>query len=337
MERPIVTGILSYGMSGRVFHAPFVDTHSSFQFYAVTERSKKNAAKRYPGIISYNSIEELVEDPKIELVIVNTPNHLHYEHTKLALSAGKHVLVEKPFTATVAQAKELFELGKANECKVMVYQNRRWDSDFQSIKNVVEHGKLGDLVEVHFRFDRYRKEISQKYFKEEPLPASGLSYDLGPHLLDQIIALFGKPDSYVKTTGTYRPESKVDDFFNVHLKYPKGLNVFVTGNLQVVNPLPSFVLHGTKGSFVKKRTDVQEAQLEKAMSPLDPKYGFEPHGSEGILTTLKADGSHLTHYNTALKGNYTRLFDAVFECIRLDVPYPIKEDEILCQLEILES
>ena len=337
MEKPIITGILSYGMSGRVFHAPFIETNPSFQLYAVTERSQKKAATRYPRIISYNSVEELVNDSKIELVVVNTPNNLHYEHAKLALMAGKHVLVEKPFCANSEQARELFELGRENNCKVMVYQNRRWDSDFQSIKTVIDQGKLGDLVEVHFRFDRYRKEISAKAFKEEPLPASGLSFDLGPHLLDQVISLFGKPESFIKTTGTYRPESKVDDFLHVHLKYPKGLNVFVTANLQVVNALPSFVLHGTQGSFVKKRTDVQEAQLEKNILPTDPGYGFEPHGSEGILTTLNADGAHLIQHNTALKGNYSRLFEAVFEYIRLDMPFPIKEEEVIWQLEILEA
>ncbi|WP_207420800.1 Gfo/Idh/MocA family oxidoreductase [Desertivirga brevis] len=337
MERPIVTGILSYGMSGRVFHAPFIHTSDRFELRAVAERSKKKAAERYADIKSYNSVEELLADPEIEMVIVNTPNHLHFDHARLALNAGKHVLVEKPFTATSDQAKELFELARVKDCKVMVYQNRRWDSDFQSVKTVIEQGKLGNLIEVHFRFDRYRKEISPKYFKEEPLPASGLSYDLGPHLLDQVISLFGKPESFVKNTGVYRPESRVDDFFHFHLKYPAGLNVFVTGNLQVVSPLPSFVLHGSKGSFVKKRTDVQEAQLERSILPTDPNYGFEPNGSEGILTTLKPDGTPATQYNTALKGNYVRLFEAVYNYVRLDVPYPIKENEIIWQLELLES
>ncbi|WP_207533315.1 Gfo/Idh/MocA family oxidoreductase [Desertivirga arenae] len=337
MERPIVTGILSYGMSGRVFHAPFVHTSELFELRAVTERSKKKAAERYHGIRSYDSVEDLLADQEIELVIVNTPNHLHYEHAKLALNAGKHILVEKPFAANSEQAKELFELARLKDKKIMVYQNRRWDSDFQSVKTVIEQGRLGELIEVHFRFDRYRKEISPKYFKEEPLPASGLSYDLGPHLLDQVISLFGKPESFVKTTGIYRPDSRVDDYFHFHLKYPNGLNVFVTGNLQVVNPLPAFVLHGTKGSFIKRRTDVQEAQLEKSVLPTDPNYGFEPSGSEGILSTLKADGTAITQYNTALKGNYVRLFDAVYNYVRSDVPYPIKEDEIVWQLELLES
>jgi len=336
MTKQITTGILSYGMSGRVFHAPFIHTHPEFQLYAVVERSEKKAAERYPDIISYNSIEQMFDDPIIELIIVNTPNYLHYEHTKLALEAGKHVLVEKPFAATPEQAKELFELGKKNSCKVMVYQNRRWDSDFQTVKKIVQDGVLGNLIECHFRFDRYRKEISVKKFKEEPFAASGLSFDLGPHLLDQVISLFGKPVSWSKTTGTYRPDSKVDDYLHVHLQFPQGANVFVTASLQTVKPLPSFVLHGTKGTFTKQRTDVQEEQLEKAILPTDWEYGIEPDGSEGVLSVMTDEGIETQHF-AALKGNYVRLFDAVYECIRFNAEYPIKEDEIIVQLEILAS
>jgi scyllo-inositol 2-dehydrogenase (NADP+) len=239
MEDQIVTGILSYGMSGRLFHAPFVDTHNGFNLYAVTERSQKKAIERYPEIKSYDSVDELLNDPKIELVIVNTPNNTHYEFAKKALEAGKHVLVEKPFAASSAEAKELFDLGRKMNKHVLVYQNRRWDTDFQSVKTAVESGKLGKLIELHFRFDRYRKEISPKAFKENPFPASGIGFDLGPHLLDQVISLFGRPLKWTKTSGSFRPGSIVDDYMNVHLLYPEGLNVYVTANLLTAHPLPS--------------------------------------------------------------------------------------------------
>lgn len=337
MGNQIVTGILSYGMSGRLFHAPFIDTHKHFKLYAVTERHEKKAALRYHDLISHNSVDDLIADTKIELVIVNTPNNTHYEFSKKALLAGKHVLVEKPFAATSAEAKELFDLSRTVNRKVMVYQNRRWDSDFQSVKTAIESGSLGNLIEVHFRFDRYRREISKKAFKENPLPASGLSYDLGPHLLDQIISLFGKPLKWFKTLRTFRPDSKVDDYMNVHLIYPGGLNVFVTASLLTAYPLPAFVLHGTQGSFVKDRVDVQEAQLDMEISPLDRSYGIEPDGAEGIMTTIDAEGNKSSSYHTAVKGNYNRLFDAVYAQIRKDEPYPVKEEEILWQLEILES
>lgn len=337
MQNPIVTGILSYGMSGRLFHAPFVDSHKGFNFYAVTERTEKKSQIRYPEVISYNSVEELIADPEIELVIVNTPNNTHYEFAKKALFAGKHVLVEKPFAATSAEAKELFDLARTVNRKVMVYQNRRWDTDFQSVKTAIEGAELGKLIEVHFRFDRYRREISKKAFKENLLPASGLSYDLGPHLLDQVISLFGKPSKWFKVLRTFRPDSKVDDYMNVHLIYPGGLNVFVTASLLTAHPLPAFVLHGTNGSFIKDRTDIQEEQLNNEVSPLDKSYGVEPDGLEGLMITIDADGNKISNYSTALKGNYSRLFDAVYAQIRKNEPYPVKEEEIIWQLEILEG
>lgn len=337
MSHPVVTGILSYGMSGRVFHAPFVDINPDFHLYAVTERHRKVAGQRYPEIVSYNSVDELLGDKSIELVIVNTPNNTHYEYAKKALLAGKHVLVEKPFASSSSEARDLFDTARENNRKVMVYQNRRFDSDFLSVKRVVESGEPGALIEVHFRYDRYRRELSQKLFKEEPLPASGLTYDLGPHLIDQVISLFGKPLSSVKTTGIFRQGSRVDDYINVHLKYPGGLNVYVTSSLLVASPLPAFVVHGTRGSYIKARTDVQEEQLDKGLSPADAAYGVEPDGSEGQLTIIDEEGNKETQYVTSVRSNYNHLFNAVYQHIRNDQPFPVKEEEIMWQMHILEN
>ncbi|MHB1178347.1 MAG: Gfo/Idh/MocA family protein, partial [Daejeonella sp.] len=148
--QPINTGLLAYGMSGRIFHAPFIHTHPGFRLNAVTERHDKKANQFYPDIKSYKTTDELINEKSIELVVVNTPNNTHFEYAKQALMAGKHVLVEKPFTTSLSEAKELFKLGKKVQRKVMAYQNRRWDSDFKSVKNIVESGKLGKLIEVHF-------------------------------------------------------------------------------------------------------------------------------------------------------------------------------------------
>lgn len=328
---------MSYGMSGKVFHAPFVNAHPGFKFYAITERSKKEAANVYPGVISFDSVDEMIEDPAIELIIINTPNYTHYDYADRALRAGKDILVEKPFTATSAEAKELFALADELGRKIFFYQNRRWDSDFNAVRNVIESGQLGKLNEVHFRYDRYRMAIGPKTFKEEPIAASGLMYDLGPHLLDQAISIFGKPDSFHKILGKNRPDSKVDDYFSIHLAYPNSVNVFVHSNLLLLDPLPAFVVHGNKGSFHKQRSDSQEEQLLKGGKLTDPGYGIEPEGSEGKLTLIDDDGNKTVSSVASLNGNYLSLFDAVYESIANDAPYYVTREQVLTQLQILEA
>lgn len=328
---------MSYGMSGKVFHAPFINAHPGFKLYAITERSKKEAEKDYPGILSYNTIDEIIDDPAIELIIINTPNYTHYDYASRSLRAGKDILVEKPFTATSVEAKELFALADELGRKIFFYQNRRWDSDFTSVRNVIESGQLGKLNEVHFRYDRYRVAIGAKTFKEEPIAASGLMYDLGPHLLDQAISIFGKPESFHKIIGRNRPDTKVDDYFSIHLAYPNSVNVFVHSNLLLLDPLPAFVLHGANGSFHKQRSDSQEEQLLKGMKLDEPGYGIEAEGAEGKLTLIDASGNKTVTAVPSLEGNYLSLFDAVYESIVNDAAYYVTREQVLTQLEILEA
>ena len=335
MENTIKTGILSYGMSGQLFHSPFVNAHEGFEFTAVVERSKKLAAKKFPAVKSYDSVDALLADDQIELVIVNTPNNTHFELALKALETGKHVLVEKPFTSTPAQAKQLFAAAKKNDRHVLPYQNRRFDSDFLSVKKVVDAVQLGRLVEVHFRFDRYKYEIGPKAAKETPVAGSGLLYDLGPHLLDQVISLFGIPLKWTKTLGHFRPGTLVDDFAHLHLSYPDELQVFVTASLLVVDNKPAFVLNGTKGSYVKYRTDVQEEQLMANMNPRNPLYGIEANDQEGVLTTIAKDGTKSVAHIGAAQSSYLKMFDAVYRTIREGHFYPITAEQVLKQLEML--
>jgi scyllo-inositol 2-dehydrogenase (NADP+) len=332
MSTPIQTGLLAYGMSGKVFQAPFLTTHPGFTFRALVERTRKEAHARYPDAISYNSVAELLADPAIELVVVNTPNDTHADLTRQALRAGKHVLLEKPVATSVAELDELWALARQCGKHLLAYQNRRWDSDFQAVRDVVNSGQLGPLIEAHFRFDRYKPALHFKKFKEEPVPGSGLLYDLGPHLLDQVISLWGRPERSRKTIGRYRPGSQVDDYFTYHLEYAGGLNVFVTSGLLIAAPLPSFVLHGTQGSFVKTRSDVQEAQLLQEMSPLAPEYGQD---HEPGTLALAPDGTPMPTVYPVPKGNYMGLFEAVYQTIRHGAPYPITEAELRWQNELL--
>lgn len=325
-------------MSGKVFHAPFVHQNDGFNFIAVTERSKKQAVQDYPNITSYDSIDQLIADDNIDLVIINTPNYTHYEYAKKCLLAGKHILVEKPFTATVAQAKELFDLAKEVGKHALVYQNRRFDSGFKMTKQVIDSGKLGKLTEVYFRFDRYRNEIGPKLFKEDnSYEASGLQYDLGPHLIDQAIALFGKPEKFYKVLANNRENSKVDDYFFIHLSYPNQLNVYLTATLLAADIPPAFVVNGALGAFSKNHGDVQEAQLLKGLKPSDEGYGLEIVKDAGKLTLVNSDGGRDVSLLTSPLGNYGELFEAVYQTIVNDQPYPISQEDIIAQLEILES
>lgn len=337
MEKPIKTGILSFGMSGKIFHSPFQDAHDGFELTSVVERSEKKAQKIYPNIKSYDRVDELLADPTIELVVVNTPNATHFEYAMKCLKVGKHVLLEKPFTVTSNEAKQLFNEAKKRQLKILPYQNRRYDSDCKSVKNIIDSGKLGQLVEVHIRYDRFRDTISPKIFKETPVPGSGLMYDLGPHLLDQAISLFGNPLRWKKTQGIFRKNSLVDDYVHFHLEFPQGLNVFLTASLMVIDPQPGFVIHGTKGSFIKHRSDSQEKQLLEGMSPNNPDFGIEEAGKEGILTTLADNGAFIQEKIATVKSSYLDLYEQVFQSIRNDKPFPITEEQIIQQLEILEG
>ncbi len=338
MSKPIISGIMSYGMSGRIFHAPFLSTNPGFKFKAVVERHEKKAAQRYPDVISYNSIDELLADDEIELVVVNTPNNTHFDFAIKALNAGKHVLLEKPAAATAAEAKIMFDAARKANKHLMLYQNRRWDSGFLQVKEVIESGRLGQLIEVHFRMDRFKRALSPKLFKETAeTPASGVVYDLGAHLIDNAICLFGRPLGFTKTTGIYREGSQVPDYFNYHLTYPNQLNVYLTSGLLLAEVLPGFTVYGTEGSFVKERCDVQEAQLDGGMLPTDLRYGVEPEGSDGKLVLMDMNNKPDIELLTPPRGDYNGLFNAVYHTLRNNALYPITEEHIAWQLELLEA
>ncbi|WP_299497449.1 Gfo/Idh/MocA family oxidoreductase [Mucilaginibacter sp.] len=338
MSSPIVTGLMAYGMSGRIFHAPFLSTNPQFKLKAVVERSQKKMAAHYPDIVSYGSVDELLNDSELELIIVNTPNFTHFDFAKQALRAGKHVLIEKPAAGNAVEIKELFDVARANNRKVFAYQNRRWDSDFLSVKEVIESGRLGKLTEVNFRYDRYKPALNPKPFKEtKDTPINGIVYELGPHLIDQAIHLFGKPLSFDKLITIQREASEVPDYMNYRLTYPGGLVVYLTSGLLIADPTPAFVVHGALGSYSKYRLDVQEAQLDKGMLPADDAYGIEPVGMEGKLVTVGADGEKSIAFIPSIKGDYSNLFYAVYHAVRNNALYPITEEHMTWQMELLEA
>ncbi len=325
MSTPINTALCSFGMSGLVFHSPFLYVNPHFNFYAVWERTKNIAKEKYPNVKAYGTLEAMLADDLIELVIVNTPNYTHYEYAKKALMAGKHVIVEKPFTIDVKQAKELTELAIKENKVLSVYQNRRYDSDYRTIKKVLSENLLGELVEVEMHFDRFREELSAKKHKETPGAGAGILYDLGAHLIDQALQLFGMPEKLFADIRIIRPLSKVDDYFELLLYYPK-LRVRLKASYVVREALPGYILHGLKGSFIKAKTDVQETMLQKGVIPNKGDWGTEPESEKGLLHTEK-NGEVIRKYITSEQGNYNDYYNSIYEAIRNHQPLPVTSEE----------
>ncbi len=331
----INTAICSIGMSGLVFHAPFISTHAGFNFYGVWERTKNLAQEKYPAVKVYRTLQEILADECIELIVVNTPNNTHYDFTKQALLAGKHVICEKPFTVTVAQAEELIELAASEQKILSVFQNRRYDSDYKTIQSILNEKLLGNIVEAEFHFDRFREELSSKMHKETTGGGTGALYDLGAHLIDQAVQLFGMPNAVFADIAAMRPISQVDDYFELLCYYPT-FRVRIKGSYQVREALPGYIIHGSKGSFIKPKTDVQEAQLQAGLLPPDADYGIEPETEKGLLHT-EIDGEIVKKYIPSLKGNYMTYYEGIYQAIRNNAPVPVTAQDGKKVIIIIEA
>lgn len=308
---PIKTALLSFGMSGKIFHAPFIDLHKGFELAGAWERSHKNIQPIYPGVKSYSSFQEILDDDSVELVIVNTPTNSHFDYAKQALLAGKHIVVEKAFTTTVSEAIELKALAEKVGKKLGVYQNRRYDSDFKTLRKVLQSGVLGRLVDAEFHYDRYKPLIGPKLHKETPGPGAGLLNDLGPHLIDQALCLFGMPSQLYADIRVIRDNSKVDDWFDIVFHYPD-LRVRLKSSNICREPIPAFVLHGANGSFLKSMADVQENDLLAGLKPNLNDWGTQPDAERGFLHAEK-DGVEIKERIPTEKGNYYDYFDGVYK------------------------
>lgn len=333
--QPINTALCSFGMSGWVFHAPFISIHPGFKLYGVWERTKNLAQEKYPIVKTFRSLEEMLADEKVELVVVNTPSVTHYEYAKKVIGAGKHLVVEKPFTATVEQADELIGLAKRKSVKFSVYQNRRYDSDYRTVKKVLGEGLIGKIIEAEVRYDRFTPELSYKAHKETPTPAVGSLYDLGSHLIDQALQLFGMPKAVSADIAIFRPGSQVDDYFDLKLFYPSH-RVTLKSSYYVREPLPGYVFHGTKGSFIKTKTDVQEAKLLVGISPAADDWGIEPESQQGWLHT-EVGSQIIKRHIESERGNYGDYYDGMYEAIRNDKEVPVKAEDGREVIKIIEA
>jgi len=331
----INTALLSFGMSGRVFHAPFIDLHPGFKLVGSWERSAKRIRESYPQARSYDTLEDLLDDESVDLVVVNTPTSTHYDYARRALEAGKHVVVEKAFAGNASEAADLRDLARAARRKLAVFQNRRWDSDFLSVREVLDAGDLGDIVEANFGFLRFDPGLSQKGHKEEPSSGSGIVKDLGPHVIDQAITVFGLPERVFADIDTTRQNSRVDDYFDIALFYPDK-RVHVKGGYFFRQPMPEYSLFGKSGCYLKTRSDVQERQLDTGMKPDDADYGWEPAGGEGHL--YRGTGSEQQQEPvTAPQGNYMKFYDGMYEAIANDLSEPVTADDGVRVMRVIDA
>ena len=330
----IKTALLSYGMSGKVFHAPFIAFHPGFELVGSWERSKKLIHQDFPAVKSYATIEDLLEDT-VDLVIVNTPVETHYEYAKQVLLAGKHVIVEKAFTTTVVQAKELAAIAKEKGLKLTVFQNRRWDSDFKTVQKIISDGVLGEIVEAEFHFDRYNPILSPKKHKETANSGAGILKDLGPHIIDQALCLFGLPKSVFADIRITREHSLVDDYFDILLYY-SSFRVSLKAGFFVREAIPAYVIHGKKGSFLKPRADVQEDELKLGNKPNLDTWGTESIEKQGLLHT-EINGEIVKQQIPTLQGNYYDFFDGVYHSIIQNAIEPVTAQDGVHVMQIIEA
>jgi scyllo-inositol 2-dehydrogenase (NADP+) len=333
-EKKIKTALLSFGLSGKVFHAPFLSLHPGFELVGCWERSKRVFTEHYPGSRSYTSLEEILGDDNVDLVIVNTPTYTHYEYGRKVLEAGKHAIVEKAFTATADEARDLKSIADRKGLKVSVFQNRRWDSDFKTVRKVIEEGLLGEIVEAQLSYDRYNPLLSPKAHKETPSPGSGVLKDLGPHIIDQALVLFGMPEGVFGDIMITRPNSQVRDYFEILLQYP-GKRVRLHAGYFNREPVPSYVVQGTKGTFLKSRSDVQEPRLVAGDKPT--REGMtEPDTERGLLHTEK-EGKVVRELVKSLPGNYLDYYEAVYQALTSSKPMPVTADDGIKIMRIIEA
>lgn len=333
--KTINTALLSFGMSGRVFHAPFIHLHQGFHLAGAWERSKQLVQASYPQAKPYPTLEAILEDAGIDLIVVNTPTYTHYDYAVKALQAGKHVVIEKAVTTTAAEAQALKELAARQGRQIAVFQNRRWDSDFLTVRQVIDSQLLGDLNEVEIHFDRYNLSQSPKQHKEVPNPGAGLLKDLGPHAIDQALSLFGMPEALFADLRITRPASQVDDSFDLLLYYPT-LRVRLKAGYIVKEPISAYAVHGAKGSFLKPRGDVQEAMLVQGAVPDNADWGREPATRQGMLHYDK-DGETVREEVATLQGNYARFYAGVHDALTNNTPMPVTIDDGIHVMRIIEA
>lgn len=332
--KKIKVGLIGYGMSGEVFHGPLISSSENYQLAGVVttnEKRIKSIKIRYPETIIYNKVDELLNNKEITLVIIGTPNQSHFTIAKKALLSHKDVIVEKPFTITSKAADELIKLSKEKNKMLTVYHNRRLDSDFLTVKELIEEKRLGEVKQFVSHFDRFSPEAPKNKWRYKNEPGSGVLYDLGSHLIDQGLMLFGLPNEIFADLRKERKNSESIDAFHLVLFYD-GLRVILNSSFMVKGKKRRFQVNGTKGTYEKYGLDIQEEHLSKGDTPKDSlQWGLEPRRLWGHLNTV--DTYQVVE---SKKGNYPYFYDNVYEHLMKDQPLLVKPEEARNVIRLIE-
>ena len=335
--QPLRAGLVGYGFAGQTFHAPVLSAVPGLDLVAVASSRPDKVQADWPGVVVVPDVAALVARPDIDLVVVATPNAQHHPVAKAALEAGKHVVVDKPFTLDAAQARDLTALAARQGRLLSVYQNRRYDADFLTLCDVLASGRIGRPVYFESHFDRFRPQVRERW-REQAVPGAGLWVDLGAHLLDQAVQLFGAPDNLQLDTAILRDGAQVEDHFHALLRYESGphapLRVVLHASTLAAHAAPRYILHGTKGSYVKHGVDVQEDALRAGDRPGGVAWGVDPTLGELRVAVIDDWVQNSTVPNR--EGNYVDYYAAVRDAIRGTGPNPVPPEQAVALMALLD-
>jgi scyllo-inositol 2-dehydrogenase (NADP+) len=334
-NQPLRVGLIGFGLAGQVFHAPTIRAVAGLDLACIVERSGSLAQQKYPAIRVVRTVEELLADDSIRVCVVATPNTSHFEIAQRCLLAGRDVVVDKPFTITSAEAIGLIELAARQERLLSVFQSRRWDGDFLTLRKLLDSGALGRLVEYESRYDRFRPQLKPgNFWREGAAPGGGMLYDLGPHMIDQALVLFGSPEGVTAELLLQRDSAKVDDAFDVRLHYP-GLSVTLRCRMLACAPGPRYVLNGTRGSFVKYGMDPQEEKLRLTNAIAADGWGEDPQDQWGTLTSCDGENASSRKVKTE-RGDYRAFYANIRDAITHNAPLAVTPEQAFRVIRAIE-
>lgn len=342
MSKTIQVGLIGYGMAGQVFHAPMITSIPGLRLSKIRETKPNNielANSRYPSTTIVDDSAAIISDPDIDLVVIATPNTFHYTLAQEALQAGKHVVVDKPFTINSSEADTLIDLAKQENKLLSVFHNRRYDSGFKTVQKIISENTLGRIAEIEIHFDRFRPKLKENAWREENIPGSGVLYDLGSHLIDQSLVFFGRPKSITADIRAQRQGAKVDDYFQVELRYDN-LKVILKAGMLVKEVGPQYIIHGDKGSFIKYGLDVQEEALKEGQIPNESaNWGQEPENLWGKLNLDTDGGASISRVKSEIgdyRGYYENVYKSILGEAKLEV-LPDQAREVIYLIEIAQQ